>query len=305
MLTANKPLEPTLVNSRGSPAPLDGLMKVYLDAKDLINILQGADPCTADQLNQSLQGGSHRLALSFYTVSEICVPLSLPASKTNVMAMLNRLEKMPIIFTHAGIAALELKEALDAFSSKREYRDIHPFVNRFDYAVDLHGHPPTDIFINYSLAETVWDLFSHGSLQGLESYAQKMRKLVSADRALKKPPSLKTNFAKMIERNLKLFNLSCSGTAVQGFANWVYDNPYRCPSIHVGYEVWHKIVKNKTDTLEDSDMEDYQHLACLPYVDLMTLDKRMCGYVSQASESMGVDYSGRIFRSVREVLCHL
>ncbi len=280
-------------------------MKVYLDAKDLINILQGSNPCTADQLNQSLEGGSHRLAVSSYTVIEISAPLALPASKTNVMALLNRLEKMPMIFIHPGIDALELKEALDAYSSERECSDIHPFVNRFDQTLDLHGHPPTDIFINYPLAETVWDLFSHGALQGLESYAEKMRKLVSADRSLKKPPGLKTNFAKMIERNLKRFNLSCPGIPVQDFAKWVYDNPYRCPSIRLGYEVWHKIVKNKTDRLEDSDMEDYQHLTCLPYADLMTLDKRMYGYVSQASATMGVGYGGRIFRSVREVLCRL
>lgn len=280
-------------------------MKVYLDAKDLIDVLEDANPCTADQLNQTLQGGSHRLAVSFYTVSEISVPLTLPASKTNVMALLNRLEKMPLNFIHAGIDALELKEALDAYSSKRQYRDVHPFVNRFDQAVDLHGHPPTGIFIHYSLAETVWDLFRNGALQGLDSYADKVRKVVSADRRVKKPPSLKANFARMIERNLKLFNLSCPGVRVQDFANWVYDDPYRCPSIRLGYEVWHKIVKNKTDPLEDSDMEDYQYLTCLPYVDLMTLDRRMYGYVSQASASIGVGYGGRIFRSVREVLCRL
>lgn len=280
-------------------------MKAYLDAKDLINILQADNPCSADQLEETLNRGSHQLAVSCYTVTEISVPLALSSSKTNVMALLNRLEKMPITFVHAGIDSLELKEALDAFSRSREYREIRPFVDRFDDAVDLDARPPTRIFIKYSLAETVWDLYSHGGLQGLESYARRMRELVTLDRSLKRPPNLKTHFAKMIERNLKLYSLSCSSVSLPDFANWIYENPIRCPAIRLGYEVWHKIVKNRTDALEDSDMEDHQHLICLPYVDFMTLDRRMHGYVSQASASMGLDYRSRIFRSVQDLLCHL
>ena len=280
-------------------------MKLYLDAKDLINILQRATPCTADHLEESLRQGGHQLAASFHTVSEISVPLAHATSKTNVMALLNRLEKMPIMFIRSDIDGLELKEALDAFSSKREYREIHPFVNRFDQTVDLHAQPPTRIFINYSLAETVWDLYTHGALKGLESYAKEMRQLVTADRSLKKPPTLKENFVKMIERNLKLYNLSWSGVVLSDFACWIYENPNRCPAIRLGYEVWHKIVKNKTDPLEDSDMEDYQHLTCLPYVDFMTLDRRMHSYVSQASASVSLDYRVRIFTSAQDMLCCL
>jgi hypothetical protein len=280
-------------------------MKVYLDVKDLINILQADNPCTADQLAQNLIRGGHQLAVSLYTVTEISVPLIHPTSKTNAMRLLNRLEKMPLVFMHSDTDGLELKEAMHAFSFKREYRAIHPFVDRFDQTVDLHASPPTRAFINYPLAETVWDLHSHGLLQGLEGYAKKMRALVTADRGMERPPSLKANFAAMIERNLKLNDLSYSGMPLRYFAKWVFENPNRCPSIRLGYEVWHKIVKNKTDSLEDSDMEDYQHLVCLPYIDLMTLDKRMHGYVSQASSVIGLDYHKRIFRSIQEVLCRL
>jgi len=103
-------------------------MKLYLDAKDLINILQKATPCTADHLEENLRRGGHKLTMSFYTVSEVSVPLVRATSKTNVMALLNRLEKMPITFIRSDIDGLELKEALDAYSSKREYRGIHDFM---------------------------------------------------------------------------------------------------------------------------------------------------------------------------------
>lgn len=280
-------------------------MNLYLDTKDLIDFLQEEASCTRDHLEKSLRRGGHKLAVSFITISEMSVPLLRAIAKTNVMALLNRLERMPIIFIRSDTYDLELKEALDAFLNTREYRGIDAFVDRFDQTVDLHAQPSTGVFINYSLAETVWDLYSHGALKGLESYADRMRQIVAADRCKNRPPTLKANFAKVIERNLMLSKLSSLGLDLSGFANWVYRNPNRCPAIRLVYEVWHKIVKNKADPLKDSDMEDYQHLACLPYVDFMTLDRRMHGYVSQTSASMSLDYQNRIFRSYQDLLCRL
>lgn len=280
-------------------------MKLYLDSKDLINILQKATPCTADRLEEKLLRGNHQLAVSFHTICELSVPLLSVVSKTNVMGLLNRLERMPISFIRSDTDSLELKEALEAYSSKREYRMIDSFVDRFDQTVDLHAKPPTGIFLNYSLAETVWDLHSYGALQGLEEYATKMRQHITADRRLDKTPSLKANFAKMIQLNLNLHKLSWSTVVLSEFANWIYENPNRCPGIRLGYEVWHKIVKNKTDTLEDSDMEDYQHLTCLPYIDLMTLDRRMHAYVCQASDGFQLNYRDRLFKSAKDLLSGL
>ena len=277
-------------------------MKLYLDTRDLINILERAKPFSEEQLFQCLQQGSHQLAVSFHTVNELSVPLASSTAKTTVMALLTRLERMPITFMHSKTKGLELKEALDAFSSQREYKELHPFVNRFDQTVDLEANPATSIYINYSLAETVWDLHNHGGLQGLESYAPKMRELIAADRSLLNPPSLRTNFVNVLQRSLKLYKLYLSTASLPAFATWVYNNANRCPSLRLGHEVWHKIVANKTDALEDSDMEDYQHLTCLPYVDLMTLDKRMHGYVSQALTNLGLDYHRRIFKSAQDAL---
>lgn len=280
-------------------------MKLYLDTKDLIGLLQEEASCTRDHLEKSLRRGGHRLAVSFITISEMSVPLLRATAKTNVMALLNRLERMPITFIRSDTYDLELKEALDAYLNTREYKGVDAFVDRFDQTVDLHAQPSTGVFINYSLAETVWDLYSHGALKGLENYADWMRQIVAADRCINRPPTLKANFAKVIERNLMQSKLFSSGMDISGFANWIYENPNRCPAIRLVYEIWHKIVKNKTDLLEDSDIEDYQHLTSLPYVDLMTLDRRMQGYVSQASASVSLDYRDRIFKSTKDLLCRL
>jgi len=221
------------------------------------------------------------------------------------MTLLNCLEEIPKTFFHPDVELLELQEALSAFSSGRECNAIFPFVNRFDETVDPHGHPATAVFINYPLAQTVWDLHCYGGLKGLEGYAPRMRALFSTDRGLKTPPTLKAHFRIVIERHLKTCKVSSTGVSIHHFASWVYENPNRCPSIRLGYELWHQLGKNKTDTLEDSDMEDYQHVLSLPYVDLMTLDRRMHNYVSQAAHGLCLDYDRRIFRSVQDLFLRL
>src|SRR4029450_10023517 len=125
-------------------------VKIYLDTRDLINIFERAHPFTADQLNHALREESHHLVLSFHSINELAAPLSLSSSKTNVMKLLNRVEELPIVFLHANIERLELDEAMSALAEKREYRNIDPFVTRFDEAVDLDANPATKIFLKYS-----------------------------------------------------------------------------------------------------------------------------------------------------------
>ena len=53
-------------------------MKVCLDAKDLIGILQVGQPCTANQFAQYLTRHGCQLAVSSYTIMEISGAASLP-----------------------------------------------------------------------------------------------------------------------------------------------------------------------------------------------------------------------------------
>jgi hypothetical protein len=62
------------------------------------------------------------------------------------------------------------------------------------------------------------------------------------------------------------------------------------------------MLQNVQDVPEDSDFEDFQHVSCIPYVDAMTLDRRMRGYVSQAAMGLGVPYNERVARGVTDVL---
>jgi len=255
-------------------------MLLYFDTKDLIDILENSKPFSSNKLEKILQKGDHNLVFSFISIMEISEPLLHSKSKTNVMGLLNRLEQLPHVFLHeSSIPRLELEEAFRAYSNGEEYRNIRPFVNRFDETVDLNASPATKIFLKYSMAETVWDLFCEDSLGGLDIYVKKLRQAFADDRALNAKPSLKENFIKTVQLNIITNKAKGFSGYLRDFSKWVYSNPLRCPSIRLGYEIWHKMVRNVTDEPEDSDLEDFQHIGCLPYVDLMTLDRRMYGYV--------------------------
>lgn len=273
-------------------------MTIYLDSKDLIAILQGKASRSANEFREYLSAGNHKLVVSSYTILEISAPLLYPHSKDNVMSILNELERMPILYMHADSRGLELKEALDAFSDKREYLPVIPFVKRFDEALDLSANPPTANYLNYPLAETVWDLYRQLELKGMEELAKTMRDLIAKDRNAIRPPSVKSHFAMVLEKQLRSDGLSCG--EMKNFTNWIYESPNRCPGIRLSFEVWREIVMNKTDALEDSDMEDHQHIICHPYVDLVTLDRRMYGYVCQVRRRIGLPTRG-MFRSIEEL----
>lgn len=276
-------------------------MLIYLDTKDLINILEKSKPLSVERLQQFLKYGEHKIVLSFLTIMEISAPLLHKHAKTNVMALLNHIEILPHAYVHSDIARLELQEAIRAFSEGDNYNSILPFVNRFDDAVDLNASPATKMYINYPLSETVWDLYCFGALDGLDKYAEKLRQTFAADRALSPKPNIKANFSKTIGRMIEHNRLS-RPKDISILADWIYSDALKCPSIRLGYELWHKMVRNITDIPRDSDLEDYGHIGYLPYVDLMTLDRRMSDYVCQVSKGLSIDYNKKIFRNADDLL---
>ena len=278
-------------------------MRICPDSKDLINIIEKSDPCSADYLESFMRTGRHQIVLSFMTVVEISGPLIHKEARTNVIRLLNLIESMPHAFIHSSsIPRLELKGALKAFSNGREYHKINPYLDRFDEIVDFYAQPPTKIYLNYPLSEIVWDLYCFGALEGPDRYAEKLRQLFALDRGLPEKPNLKENFIRTIQRNLSLHKLQAPSQGIEAFASWVYKNPTRCPSERLGYEAYHKIVKNVTVVPKDSDMEDLLHLGCLPYVELMTVGRRFHAYILEAARSLGIYYETSTARTVRDIL---
>lgn len=280
-------------------------MLVYLDSKDLIELLERSRPCSADEFGKSLTDGDHRLLLSPPLIYEISAPLLKPNVSTNVMKLLNRLEALPhTYFGQAKSTQLELLEAVEAHAAGQEFVRTDPFVHRFDYTIQ--EQPATADFLNLSLAEAVWILWRDSP----EIWTVPARNLLryqnvlTNDRNTSGHPSLKNHFPTALERNLKLYRIPVPNN-LHALADWIFVNPLRCPSYRLGFEVYHKLQLNRTDAAKESDLDDFAHVDCVPYVDLITLDRRMATYVAQASRAMGTDYHTKVCKNVEEVLARL
>lgn len=269
----------------------------------MINLFENSYPFSADDIDKILAKGGHKLVYSFLNIAEISEPLLHSKAKTNVMALLNRVEQTPHVYIHSSkIPNLEFASAVKSYVNEKEYNSIDPYVQRFDFTVGLNSKPSTKDFFNYLLSEIVWDLHCFGALRGFDRFAEKLKQTFAEDRAMQPKPSLKKHFKTLIKRNLKLHHVTGPSGDIKSFANWVYSNPSRCPSQRLGYEVWHKMIKNINDEPTASDMEDFCHIECLPYVDFITLDNRMRGYVSQSCKAIGTTWDEKICKNLKEVI---
>lgn len=280
-------------------------MLVYLDSKDLINVLERSEPVSTEGLAEKLLEAKARLLISFVTVAELSAPLHKHGAKTNVMQLLQRLETLPHVFlADCRVEWLELKEAVDAFDSGRDYSRVDPFVSRFDHTIPVRGRPPTAHYLAYSIAETVWDLWTSDpcAFDGYASHIPRYDSLLTRDRALKRPPPLSDHFAVVLKRNLELLEIDSRSLDVRDLGRWIYASPRRCPATRLGFEVWHRLRSNVTDVPKRSDLGDFNHLYSIPYADVVTLDSRMLGYVRQAVHEANDNGLAVCFPSVREVL---
>jgi len=254
---------------------------------------------------ERLRRENSKLIYSLNNITECCAPLINGGVNSCVMKTLNRLEQMPHLFiADARIEALELQEAASAFLEHREYTPIvQPFVPRFDYVLSAFYEPPTKNFIGYGLAHMVFELWNtnRSLLIGYPNHAKQLRAILEADRRKLDFKQHESNFPNTIARNLRLYNIPFPIEQVGELAKWIYGTPSRCPALRLGYEVFHKILRNLTDSGEDSDIPDFAHISCVPYVDSITLDNRMRGYVAQVDQSIGSNFSQKVYRNVEAI----
>jgi len=281
---------------------------VYLDTKDLINVLERSEPVSPEELSSTLREADAQLALSFITVAEMSAPLLKQSARTNVMSLLNQLEALPHRFlADCHVERLELEEAVEAYSSGREYSPIDPFVRRFDYTIPLKGSPATAVCVNYSIAETIWDLWRNkpALFNGYATHYGAYQAVLAQDRALADPPTLRANFPSAVQRAIELHGVRTFDVEIQKLGEWIYSSPSRCPAKRLTYEVWHRLRSNITDKPKPSDMSDFNHLFALPYVDAATLDNRMLGYVTGATAEWSEGTVAACFRGAAEIAAQL
>lgn len=279
-------------------------MFVYLDAKDLIDVFDHEQSCSRSQFINLLTDGGHYLVLSMTNVREVAAPLLDSNSKTSVTLLLNRIEGAPIKYIREGtLNRDELTEAVKAFSENREFEVVDPYVRRYDYTF-VQEDLISKYYIHFPLAEIVFTLWAKDPnvLRLPHGQAEYLRKQFAYERSMENRDSVARNFITSIKKKLQFHGLSRSGLDNEQFAQWVYESPSRCPALRLSYEVYHAIQKNLGDVPKDSDIPDFAHLMCTPYVDLITLDRRIRNYVGQVASRIGLPYKDKVCKDVGAVL---
>ena len=298
-------------------------MLIYLDTKDLINLLEHDRPRPIQEFDAILRAGLHNLAVSFSNVKELSRPLLEPGARTVVTRLLNQLEKLPLRYIREGtIIRDELSEAREAFAGGREYRAISPFVARFDEAFSPFLRPlASAMYLTLSLAESVFTLWqlnpswlgpptSHG-LPPIKVHLE-------ADRMHRGPSDAASNFAfavanhlrdlatrKLLPDDLEAWALTSSAEDRKCFAGWIYADPRRCPALRLSDEFYHAVRKNASYTPSDSLVGDFAHIKCLPYVDLITLDRGTHDHVRRIADRIIPGCADKICGNLEEVLRRL
>lgn len=279
-------------------------MRIYFDSRDHIDLVERKTPAETDSFERMLRESGNELVFSLHNIMECCAPLLQAGGRTNVMSTLNRLESMPHTYiAEVRIPAMELEEATSAFLNNREYRPIDPFVSRFDYVVAQFEEPATAEYLSYGLAHTVYELWNEDPslFNGYPEQAERLREILKSDRTRKDHKRHEANFPSSVTRNLCLYNVTFPPDRVGDLSAWIYENSNRCPAVRLGYEVFHKLLKNLTDSGEVSDIADFAHVDCIPYVDAITLDNRMRGYIAQSDQSLGTLYSNKVYENVGDI----
>jgi len=252
-----------------------------------------------------LRTGGHELVLSPATVGELAAPLQQRAASTNVMALLNSLEELPLIYSiDEDLHRLELEFAMSAWRAAREPQPVASFRDRLDRALSPAAPPPTDHLVAFSLSQIVDMLWREGSsaLWAYQAWVPLIRASIVTSRLVVARPSPVKHLESTIRKDLKLHQVPFEEGEVLPFATWLGRDWRRAPSYRLSLEVYRQLVFNTSDQLQDGDLVDMLHVYSLPYVDLMTLDHRMIDYTRRASKAIGADLHDRIAPSLPEAL---
>lgn len=286
-------------------------MKILLDAKDLIDVIEHSRPISANDLGSWLQSKGAQLVLSYTNVRELAAPIATRQDILGTRALLNRLETLPVCYIREGyILRDELKAAVAAFENSKEPGTIDPFVRRWDYTFH-DGESPAKDFVAYSIFEIVHTIAKRDPelMLSRKSLAERLRLQFATERQM--PTGVKKtavqNFPDSVGRHLTARGLALPSAGIEAFGKWIYADLRRCPGFRLAYEMYHSIQANVADVPKDGDIPDIAHIYAIPYVDHITLDRRMCGYGRCVAKKLFrtnpvVNYEPRLFASLSELL---
>jgi hypothetical protein len=284
-------------------------VRILLDAKDLINVIEFSRPLNVSAFDSWLRSKSAVIVLSFTNVSDFVGPVfSAGGDWLKMRALLQELEKLPSIYIREGLIIKdELILSLSAFQAGKEPSAVDPYVSRWDETAHWEGVPATRILVGLRLDEIVhmgrnmiqrYKAFS----PGLAAHLEWERSLAASERL-----PLREIFVNAIPDRLRAHKITASGVDLRAFGQWLWSVPSRCLGLRLGFEAYHQLRRDKAMALQAGDVADFAHITAIPYADVVTVDKRIADLVSKAFQkfrdnALKADLSSRVFTKLDDVL---
>ena len=105
--------------------------------------------------------------------------------------------------------------------------------------------------------------------------------------------------------DLAAWTLRAPDEDMKRFAGWIYANPSRCPALRLADEFYHAVRRNASYIPSDSLIGDFAHLKCLPYVDLITLDRATMDHVRRVSDRIMAGCAAGVCKDAGELIRRL
>jgi hypothetical protein len=269
-------------------------MRILLDSRDLINLVEHGCPTTTEVFDSYLRFGNHQSVLSFTNVRELSSPLAAGVPFLHLRPLLQSLEAMPHVYLkEVTIVGREIQAAVDAFNSGTEYQSLSPYVARWDdtlVAFPGQRRQAGEDWVNFRLDEIVYlinrarpDVFAppEHHLPALKAQLESDREALRSGKA-----PARQHFMRSVKKHAATHRINLPNGREDEFAAWVYANPDRCPGLRLNHEVYRALMANHGDTPETADFSDLAHVCAIPYVDVATLDRRMRHYCGSAARKM-------------------
>jgi len=286
-------------------------MRILLDSRDLINLLEHDGPMAPAEYDSYLCAGDHLNVLSLTNIRELAAPLATGEEFMNIRPRLQSLERMPHTYLmEVAIIGLEIHSAVRAFEEKTAYQSPSVYTTRWDHVLLLapgQRRSVADNLINFRLDEIVHlinrvnpDVFAPP-----EHYLPQLQQQLAQDRASLRAgqAAARTHFVGAIRRHANSYQVHLPHGREEEFAEWVYQNPNCCLGLRLQHETYRALMANYGDVPETGDFSDLAHVCALPYVDAATFDRRMRHYCDAASRKLLMlacvnDYRDRIHQDL-------
>lgn len=289
-------------------------MRILLDSRDLINLVEHQRPATTAEFEAFLRAGNHEIVLCFSNVRELAGPIATGAGFLQVRPLLQSLDQMPHVYLReATIVAIEIQAAVEAFNAGTEYQTCSPYVQSWYETMMLNRQqivPAERLVLRLDqvvdhISRTRPDVFGPPPIGHLETF----RAILQHDRTLLRAGDApaRQHFIEVVKKHAASHRLDLPHGRENALAEWIYENCNRCPGLRFGHETYRALMMNYGDIPQAGDFSDFALIHSIPHVDAVTLDNRMRQYGTIASRKMlrfgGVhDYRQRLFENVTALM---